>query len=306
MLTGSSGQVTDTYDYTAFGTLLAHSGTTNNTFQYVGESFDPNCGFYYNRARWYDPANGRFVSMDPAWGRGQKPLRNHRYVFSALNPINAIDPSGRSYIEMMTIIATVTSLATAQVSTTATPFQPSAGIRAILRNALYTGIQMIKNANNTIQNRVWGLDLYKIWYDQNYSSGNVEAEARYIYTKQEWNGLYAYVQNFNEANVKFDCSLSGSDRDDKTRGAGIGKGGPPFTIYIFENFFTVPSYDMAEKSQASVLAHELAHAYGIPGDYYYGTGDCLNAASKHPELTIFNADSYMYFSIRAMSGLFDE
>jgi RHS repeat-associated protein len=59
--------VTDTYDYTAFGEELAHTGTTVNPFRYVGESFDPNAGFYYLRARWYSPENGRFTSVDPYW-----------------------------------------------------------------------------------------------------------------------------------------------------------------------------------------------------------------------------------------------
>jgi YD repeat-containing protein len=59
-LTDSIGAVSDTYLYSAFGETLASTGTTVNEFLYVGEQADPNSGFYYLRARWMDPASGRF------------------------------------------------------------------------------------------------------------------------------------------------------------------------------------------------------------------------------------------------------
>lgn len=46
---------------------------------------------YYNRARWYDPAAGRFISADPiGFAAGDTNL--YRYCFN--NPTNATDPSG--------------------------------------------------------------------------------------------------------------------------------------------------------------------------------------------------------------------
>ena len=36
--------VTDTYQYDAFGRLIASTGTTSNNFQYSGEQFDGNLG----------------------------------------------------------------------------------------------------------------------------------------------------------------------------------------------------------------------------------------------------------------------
>lgn len=66
-LTDNTGTVSDTYDYFAFGELLNRTGSTVNEFQYVGEQFDPNVGFYYLRARWMNPENGRFASSDHYW-----------------------------------------------------------------------------------------------------------------------------------------------------------------------------------------------------------------------------------------------
>ena len=63
-LTDNLGNVTDTYDYDAFGNLIARTGTTENNYLYAGEQFDANLGFYYNRARYLNVETGRFVSQD--------------------------------------------------------------------------------------------------------------------------------------------------------------------------------------------------------------------------------------------------
>ncbi|HIJ72031.1 MAG TPA: hypothetical protein HPP87_11820, partial [Planctomycetes bacterium] len=49
---------------------------------------------YNNRARYYDPPTGRFITSDPYPGDTQDPLSRHRYLYCYGNPINAIDPSG--------------------------------------------------------------------------------------------------------------------------------------------------------------------------------------------------------------------
>jgi RHS repeat-associated protein len=59
-LTNESGQVTDTYVYDAFGTLITATGSTNNRYLYTGEQFGPNLGLYYLRARLMNPLTGRF------------------------------------------------------------------------------------------------------------------------------------------------------------------------------------------------------------------------------------------------------
>ncbi len=68
MLTDSNGKVTDTYAYDAFGNLIAQTGTTPNAYLYRGERFDTDLGLYYLRARWYNPATGRFMTRDPYEG----------------------------------------------------------------------------------------------------------------------------------------------------------------------------------------------------------------------------------------------
>jgi outer membrane protein assembly factor BamB len=49
----------------------------------------------YLRARWYDPATGRFLTRDPFPGLASLPQTQHAYVYVGNNPVNLTDPSGR-------------------------------------------------------------------------------------------------------------------------------------------------------------------------------------------------------------------
>jgi len=69
-LTNSSGTVTRTYEYDAFGNQLNIDPTDTNPFRYCGEYYDAETGSYYLRARYYDSAIGRFTQEDPHWNTG--------------------------------------------------------------------------------------------------------------------------------------------------------------------------------------------------------------------------------------------
>jgi RHS repeat-associated protein len=63
--------------------------------KYTGQELDAASGLYYYRARWYDPALGRFIQADsivPAPGNPQS-LNRYAYVYN--NPLRYTDPSGR-------------------------------------------------------------------------------------------------------------------------------------------------------------------------------------------------------------------
>lgn len=47
LLTDSTGTVTDTYDYQAFGALHSSAGGTPNPYLFAGEQFDPVSGLYF-------------------------------------------------------------------------------------------------------------------------------------------------------------------------------------------------------------------------------------------------------------------
>jgi RHS repeat-associated protein len=96
-LTNSAGAVTDTYDYDAFGNLLSSTGNTPNTRLFAGEEYDAALGTYYNRARYYSPNNGRFLSMDTFEGDPGSPESLHKYLYAGGNPVDRRDPSGNDF-----------------------------------------------------------------------------------------------------------------------------------------------------------------------------------------------------------------
>ena len=77
---------------------------------YRGEQYDPDLGLYYLRARYYNPATGRFLSRDPEDGKRKDPASFHKYLYANGDPLNRIDPRGRdSLIEYIKLQATVTA-----------------------------------------------------------------------------------------------------------------------------------------------------------------------------------------------------
>jgi RHS repeat-associated protein len=96
-LTNSTGQVTDKYEYDAFGHFFTLSGTTPNNYLYRGEQYDSDLGLYYLRARYYNPNTGRFLSRDPEDGKANIPVTLHKYLYAAGDPVNLKDPTGRDW-----------------------------------------------------------------------------------------------------------------------------------------------------------------------------------------------------------------
>ena len=61
-------------------------------------------GLIYLRARWYDPATGRFLTRDPFPGLATLPTTQHPYVYVGNNPVNLVDPSGEFFIPLLLAI----------------------------------------------------------------------------------------------------------------------------------------------------------------------------------------------------------
>lgn len=71
-LTDDEGDVVDGYTYDVFGPIRSQSGSSENYWLFTGEQRDSESGLYYLRARYYDPAIGRFLSQDPPPGAGRR------------------------------------------------------------------------------------------------------------------------------------------------------------------------------------------------------------------------------------------
>ena len=86
--------MTDSYLYDSFGNDLI-TGSTINPFRYVGELgyyFEADLSVYYLRARFYDPASGRFMSADDRDSGDVMYVGPYCYSYNRPNQI--VDPSG--------------------------------------------------------------------------------------------------------------------------------------------------------------------------------------------------------------------
>ncbi len=89
--TSAGVTIDNQYRYDPFGNLQGSSTSTiPNTLQFAGREYDAETQLYYDRARYLDPALGRFVSEDPIGLRGGV----NPYTFVGNDPVNVSDPSG--------------------------------------------------------------------------------------------------------------------------------------------------------------------------------------------------------------------
>ena len=95
-ITNSAGTVVATYTYDAYGNLTSPPSPFANPFKYAGQYTDAESGLQYDRARYYDPQVGGFISRDPAAAKTRQP-----YAYGTNSPVNASDPSGLGVLEAL-------------------------------------------------------------------------------------------------------------------------------------------------------------------------------------------------------------
>jgi RHS repeat-associated protein len=87
-----SGSVSDHVIYDTFGQVTSETNAANgDRFKCAGEEYDGTTGIYYDRARYYDQAIGRFMRQDPM-GFGARDANLYRYVGN--EPSDKTDPAG--------------------------------------------------------------------------------------------------------------------------------------------------------------------------------------------------------------------
>jgi RHS repeat-associated protein len=92
-LVGASGDLSLTQSYQPFGNRLVASGSVSSTFAFTGEQMD-GTGLVYLRARYYAPAQGRFLSQDVWSGTVSMPSTQHPWLYALANPTTLTDPTG--------------------------------------------------------------------------------------------------------------------------------------------------------------------------------------------------------------------
>ncbi|MBD1372701.1 DNRLRE domain-containing protein [Hazenella sp. IB182357] len=99
-VTDQESKVVASYEYDAWGNIIKQEGTfaDENPIRYAGYRYDSETGFYYLIARYYDPAMGRFLSLDPEPGDDDDPKSQNLYVYTANNPVMFQDPDGNRFV----------------------------------------------------------------------------------------------------------------------------------------------------------------------------------------------------------------
>jgi len=119
-LADTAGKEQRRYSYDAFGNERNQDSKDNNPFRYCGEYYDKETGSLYLRARYYNPATGRFLTEDTHWNPqnmiyGDSPVKlanksyaphmlsimqgNNLYGYCVNSPIIFHDPNGKMTAE---------------------------------------------------------------------------------------------------------------------------------------------------------------------------------------------------------------
>ena len=101
-VTGSDGYIWQSYRYNAFGDITFGKSQYNNVYSYNAEDFNPNMDAQYLRARYYSVKTAGFISEDSYLGDITDPLTLNRYNYVKGSPLNYMDPSGHSGLDIFT------------------------------------------------------------------------------------------------------------------------------------------------------------------------------------------------------------
>jgi RHS repeat-associated protein len=92
----TDGTVQDRISYDSYGNIVNESNAANgDRFKYTGREWDSTFAMQFNRARYYIPTDGRWISQDQlGFEAGDANL--YRYVLNA--PVSALDPTGNDIV----------------------------------------------------------------------------------------------------------------------------------------------------------------------------------------------------------------
>ncbi len=93
LATNQQGNTVWAAQYSPFGSVTTQrvsNQSFNQPLALPGQHYDPETGLHYNRQRYYDPTEGRYLSPDPI-GHPDGP---NPYAYAANDPLRFIDPDG--------------------------------------------------------------------------------------------------------------------------------------------------------------------------------------------------------------------
>lgn len=88
-LTDATSKLVWSARYSAFGSASIDFDHVAQPLRFAGQYWDSESGLHYNRARYYDPTLGAYLSRDPLAAHA-----SNSYLYAKASPLNAIDPLG--------------------------------------------------------------------------------------------------------------------------------------------------------------------------------------------------------------------
>jgi len=113
------GNLVVEYKYDAWGDAVSiYSASTtvdslafDNPFRYRGYVWDDDTGLYYLRARYYNPAIGRFVNTDTLLSWKKRLLTHNTFAYCGNAPSMNFDPNGKSFLTISALCAVLAIMA---------------------------------------------------------------------------------------------------------------------------------------------------------------------------------------------------
>jgi RHS repeat-associated protein len=96
-ISSQAGAVVQHYTYSSFGQIESMLDSSfNQPYTFTARELDPETGLYFYRARYYEPAIGRFLQRDPI-GLAAGP---NAYTYAGNMPATFVDPLGLDYVDV--------------------------------------------------------------------------------------------------------------------------------------------------------------------------------------------------------------
>jgi RHS repeat-associated protein len=287
-LTDPTGRVTDAYLYSAFGQLIGRTGTTVNNYLFAGQQFDPNLGQYFQRARYYDPAVGRFTAMDPFAGIDRNPLTLDKYLYTEDSPVNHSDPSGQwDLIGTLFVSGIVAILVGTSIPFALRGVEHSLHSEGLGLKRAYAADTALQFAASAALGQAAGGYLvdYATWFG---AEDKFWAEPQERFVQLAWQKIFELTSN---PTFRPGTPPAG----EPYALAYVYPGAPTETIYFTEAAWWYPVVGVGvDYSLALIIVHELAHL-AFPGlilDHEQGREESLELAKVNPLYAVLNAANY--------------
>src|SRR5271157_4428664 len=96
LATNAAGNVIESVSYEPYGGATV-TGADIIPYKFTGKELDSETGLYYFGARYYDPAQGRFMTPDTIVQSPGNPQNLNRYSYCLNNPLSFVDPTGHGF-----------------------------------------------------------------------------------------------------------------------------------------------------------------------------------------------------------------